>query len=298
MAARPSRSALGHALAAYVAWGVFPLYFKALASVPPLEILAHRILWSTVLLAALTLLRRQWREYRQVFQSLRTLRPYLLSTTLVTANWLFYIWGIASGRVLETSLGYFVTPIVNVLLGLIFLGERLRKLQAAAVIVAAAGVLTLVARLGTVPWLALVLAFSFGGYGLVRKKVAADPVLGLLVETSLLAPFAAALILWRSLAGTGHLGAAPQVTALLLAAGVVTSLPLLWFAQAVRTLPLSTMGLLQYLSPTLQFLCAVALFHEPFTRAHAAAFACIWFALALYSVDALTNSRRRPSRSL
>jgi chloramphenicol-sensitive protein RarD len=304
MPARPARSGLGHALAAYVAWGVFPLYFKALRAVPPLEILAHRVVWSSVLLAGVVLVRRRWPEYRRAFSSRRSLLVYALSTTLVTVNWLLYIWGVTTGRVLEASLGYFVTPIVNVLLGVSFLGERLRRRQAIAVALAAGGVVVLVLRLGTIPWLALGLAFSFGGYGLVRKKAALDPLVGLLVETSLVAPLGAALILTRAAAGTGHLGGGPLVTALLLISGVVTALPLIWFAHGVRRLRLSTMGLIQYISPTLQFLCAVLLFHERFTAAHATAFAFIWAGLALYSWDALVRvgaeaslpRREHPSR--
>jgi chloramphenicol-sensitive protein RarD len=279
-------------VAAYVAWGVFPLYFKGLVGVPPLEILAHRVVWSAVLLAVLVLVRRRGGEYRRAFTSSRSAGIYVLSTALVSCNWLLYIWGVTSGHVLEASLGYFVTPLVNVLLGMFFLGERLRPRQVVAVAMAAAGVLVLVVRLGTVPWLALGLAASFGGYGLVRKKAGLDPVVGLLVETSLVAPFGAALIVGRTLAGTGHLCSSPLVTALLLLAGVVTALPLIWFAHGVRGLPLSTMGLIQYVSPTLQFTCAVLLFHERFTAAHAASFGCIWAALALYSLDAVAQHPR------
>jgi chloramphenicol-sensitive protein RarD len=283
----------GYALAAYAAWGVFPLYFRALKRVPPLEILAHRVLWSALLLAGVVAAQRRGGEYRAAFRSARSVGVYALSTTLVTCNWLLYIWGVATGRVLEASLGYFITPLVNVVLGVAFLGERLRRRQAAAVALAAAGVLVLVVRSGVVPWLALGLAVSFGGYGLVRKKAALDPVVGLLVETSLVAPLGAALILGRAAAGTGQLGGGALVTGLLLLSGVVTSLPLIWFAHGVRRLPLSTMGLLQYLSPTLQFLCAVLLFGERFTAAHALAFGCIWAALALYSADAVSGRWRR-----
>jgi chloramphenicol-sensitive protein RarD len=287
--ARAPRSAgLAPALAAYLSWGVFPLYFKALRRVPALEILAHRVVWSTVFLAALVLARGRAAEWRHAFRSPRRLGIYALSTALVTCNWLLYIWGVVTGRVLEGSLGYFIGPIVNVLLGMAFLGERLRPRQIGAVALAAAGVLVLVLRAGTVPWLALGLAVSFSSYSLVRKKAAIDPVVGLLVETSLLSPFAVALIAGRALAGTGQLGTRPAETALLLAAGVLTALPLIWFAQGVRQLRLSTMGIFQYISPTVQFLLAVLLFGERFTSAHAAAFGCIWAALALYSVDALT----------
>jgi chloramphenicol-sensitive protein RarD len=286
----PRRAGLAPALAAYISWGVFPLYFKALRRVPPLEILSHRVVWSTVFLAALVLAGGRGAEWCQAFRSARRLGIYLLSTALVTCNWLLYIWGVASGRVLEGSLGYFIGPIVNVVLGMLFLGERLRPRQIGAVALAAAGVLVMVLRAGTVPWLALGLAVSFSSYSLVRKKAAIDPVVGLLVETSLLAPFAVALIVGRALAGTGQLGARPLDTGLLLAAGVLTAFPLIWFARGVRQLRLSTMGLIQYISPTVQFLLAVLLFGERFTSAHAMAFGCIWLALALYSLDALTQS--------
>jgi chloramphenicol-sensitive protein RarD len=294
---RSSRSGFGYALAAYLAWGVFPLYFKALSRVPPLEILAHRVVWSALFLAVLVVVRHEGRQYRQAFRSARSIAVYAVSTALVTSNWLLYIWAATSGRVLEASLGYFITPLVNVLLGVALLGERLRPRQAASVALAATGVLVLVVRVGVVPWLALALAASFGSYGLVRKKAALDPVVGLLVETSLVAPFGAVIILRGAVTGTGHLGAQPLITALLLIAGVVTAVPLIWFAHGVRSLPLSTMGLIQYVSPTLQFFCAVMLFHEPFTHAHAAVFACIWTALALYTWDALAG-RRDPAAAV
>jgi chloramphenicol-sensitive protein RarD len=258
--------------------------------VPPLEILAHRVVWSTAFLATLVLARGRGAEWRQAFQSARRLGIYCLSTALVTCNWLLYIWGVATGQVLEASLGYFIGPIVNVLLGVIFLGERLPRRQVAAVGLAAAGVLVLVVRAGSVPWLALGLAVSFSAYGLVRKKAAIDPVVGLLVETSLLSPFGAALIVVRAVAGTGQLGVRPLDTGLLLASGVMTALPLIWFARGVRELRLSTMGLVQYIAPTVQFLVAVLVFGERFTPAHAAAFGCIWAALALYSYDLLSTA--------
>jgi chloramphenicol-sensitive protein RarD len=288
---RPRPAGLAPALAAYISWGVFPLYFKALHRVPPLEILAHRVVWSTVFLAGLVLAGGRGGEWRHAFRSARRLGIYALSTAFVTCNWLLYIWGVTTGRVLEASLGYFIGPIVNVLLGVVFLGERLRPRQLAAVGLAAAGVLVLVLRAGTVPWLALGLAVSFSSYGLVRKKAAIDPVVGLLVETSLLAPLGAALIAARAFSGTGHLGARPLDTVLLLAAGVLTAVPLIWFARGVRQLRLSTMGLLQYIAPTLQFLLAVLLFGERFTPAHAAAFGCIWAALILYTADLLRGAR-------
>jgi chloramphenicol-sensitive protein RarD len=281
-----SRKGLIYGLGAYVAWGIFPIYFKALHAVAPLEVLAHRILWSALFLAGLVTLRRRGAEYLAALRAGR-LAVYALSTSLITANWLIFIWGVAHGKVLEASLGYFITPIVSVILGRLVLGETMRPLQIVAVVLAAAGVLVLIVRLGTVPWLALGLAASFGSYGLVRKKAGIDPLVGLLVETSLLAPLAALIIFAHAVTGTGALGASPALTALLLLAGVLTSVPLIWFAHGVSLLRLSTMGLLQYITPTLQFLLAVLLFHEPFTPAHAAAFGCIWVALGLYSVSAV-----------
>lgn len=283
-----SRTGFAFAVAAYFAWGIFPVYFRAMKQVPAAEILAHRILWSAVFLSLLVTAGGRWPQLVAALRSWRRFGIYLISTALITSNWLLYIWTVNSGHVLQGSLGYFITPLVNVLLGVLFLGERLRKRQAAAFALAAAGVLILVVRVGTVPWLALGLGLSFGGYGLVRKKGNIDPVIGLLIETLLLAPVAAALIAIRAADRTGWLGVEAKTTVLLLLAGVVTALPLIWFAHGVRRLRLSTMGLIQYISPTMQFLGAVFLFHEPFTRPHAIAFACIWLALGLYTADALT----------
>lgn len=285
------RSGFGFALAAYVVWGAFPLYFKALHPVSASEILAHRILWSAVFLALLVTATRRWPEFRLAFRSIGSLRVYALSTTLVTVNWLLYIWAVGAGRVLETSLGYFINPLINVLLGVVFLQETLRARQKMALAFASAGVLVLGMKFGTFPWLSLALALSFGGYGLVRKKAHIDPVVGLLVETSLVTPLALAVIIVHAAEGTGGLGIAPRTTILLLLAGVITATPLIWFAHGVRSLRLSTMGLLQYITPTLQFLFAVILFREPFTRTHALAYGLIWGSLALYSADALAAQR-------
>lgn len=293
--AKSPRAGFVFALLAYLAWGLFPVYFHALKGVPAPEILAHRILWSAAFLAVLVTLARRWPEVAALVREPRRLGVYVLTTALVTANWLLYIWAVTTGQVLESSLGYFVNPLVNVLLGVLFLHERLRPRQVAALSLAAAGVLVLVVRLGAFPWLALSLALSFGFYGLVRKRAHIDPLIGLLVETSLVAPLALLLVGGRALAGSGALGSAPSTTALLVFSGVVTALPLIWFAHGVRALRLSTMGLLQYVAPTLQFLCAVVLFREPFSRAHAAAFACIWASLALYTADALSAQRKAPA---
>jgi chloramphenicol-sensitive protein RarD len=257
-----------------------------------LEILAHRVAWSALFLAALVTVQRRWKEFFRALGSLRSVAIYALSTALVTTNWLLYIWSVVTGHVLDASLGYFMNPLVNVLLGVLFLRETLRPRQAMAVALAALGVLLLVLRVGRFPWVALGLAFSFGGYGLVRKRAAIDPVVGLLVETSLIAPLAAGLIGLRAWQGTGALGQTPSTTVLLLLAGVITAVPLIWFAHGVRNLRLATMGLIQFMTPTVQFLFAVLLFRERFTSAHAIAFCCIWGSLAIYTADMFLGATR------
>jgi chloramphenicol-sensitive protein RarD len=279
------------ALLAYAAWGVFPLYFKALPGVPALEVLAHRVLWSVVLLAIATPLLGRWPTTLQALGPRKRLLV-MTSATLIAANWGVYIWAVQSGRVLQASLGYFVNPLVSVLLGVVFLRERLRPWQVGAIGIAAAGVTWLIVDRGELPWLPFTLALSFGLYGLVRKRAGVDPIGGLLAETAILAPLALGLLLLRAHQGVGAFGRALPESALLAAAGPITAIPLVWFALGVRSLPLSTVGILQYLTPTLQFLLAVALYHEEFTRAHAVAFACIWVALALYTWDALHAARR------
>jgi chloramphenicol-sensitive protein RarD len=260
--------------------------------VAPLEMLAHRIVWSVLLLAGLTTALRRWPEVRRPLASWRGRLTLAATTTLITVNWGVYIWAVHAGRVLEASLGYFVNPLVNVLLGVVFLGESLTRRQQVAVGLAGIGVLTLVASAGAFPWVALVLAVSFGFYGLLRKRARVDAVAGLFSETALLTPLALALLLTLAARGEGHLGAAPATTALLVAAGLVTALPLIWFALAVHRLRLSTLGLLQYVAPTMQFSTAVFVFGERFTAAHGVAFGCIWSSLAIYSLDAWSGLRR------
>jgi chloramphenicol-sensitive protein RarD len=286
------RTGLLYGLAAYLAWGLLPLYFRALHGVPPLEILAHRIVWSVLLLAGLTTWLGRWPEVVRPLATWRGRGLLSATTALITVNWGVYIWAVHAGRVLEASLGYFINPLVNVLLGVLFLGEALSRRQQVAVGLAAIGVAVLVATAGTFPWVALVLAVSFGLYGLLRKVARVDAVAGLFSETALLAPLAIAGLLVLAHRGTGHLGEAPAVSALLVAAGLVTALPLIWFALGVQRLRLSTVGLLQYVAPTMQFSIAVFVFGEPFTAAHGLAFGCIWGSLALYTVDVLKALRR------
>jgi chloramphenicol-sensitive protein RarD len=282
------------ALGAYVSWGMFPLFFKALRHVPAFEILAHRVVWSAVFLIVLIVVTGRARELRGAFPK-GTRAMYLVSTLLIAANWLVFIWAVNAGHVLEASLGYFINPLVNVLLGVVFLGEALTRRQLAAVLLAALGVVALVLRVGHVPWISLSLAATFGLYGLVRKRAHIPPVTGLLVETLVLAPVALAYLVALGVAGHGAFGSTTATTALLASAGVVTAVPLIWFAMGVRSLRYSTMGLVQYVTPTGQFLLAVALYREPFTTAHAIAFGCIWLSLALYSYDALSSPSAAPS---
>jgi chloramphenicol-sensitive protein RarD len=281
---------VGAAIAAYLCWGLLPLYFKQLQGVPALEILAHRVVWSVLLLGGLLAWRRDLAAFTVPFRGAKL--PLLAATTaLIACNWLLYIWAVNSGRILEASLGYYVNPLVNVLLGVLFLGERLDGRQKAAVGLAAVGVLVLVVEAGRLPWIALALALSFGLYGLLRKRARIPAVGGLFGETALLAPAALAYLWLRGASGDGALGASPGTSALLVAAGPITALPLVWFTVGVQRLRLSTMGLIQYLAPTGQFLLAVALYREPFGRAHAVAFACIWGSLGIYSWDAIARSR-------
>jgi chloramphenicol-sensitive protein RarD len=281
---------LAAAIAAYLCWGLLPLYFKQLHGVPALEILAHRVVWSLLLLGGLLAWRRDVSEFTGPFRAGKL--PLLAATTvLIACNWLLYIWAVNTGRILEASLGYYVNPLVNVLLGVLFLGERLNGRQKAAVVVAGIGVLVLVVQAGRLPWIALALALSFGLYGLLRKRAGIPAVGGLFGETALLAP-AALVYLWtRGTAGEGVFGDELGKSLLLVAAGPITAFPLIWFTFGVHRLRLSTMGVIQYLAPTGQLLLAVTLYGEPFGRAHAAAFACIWCSLAIYSWDAFSRVR-------
>lgn len=275
------------AAAAYLVWGLFPLYFHALQGVPAGEVLAHRVAWSALFMAALVTALRRWPTVLLQLRRPGVMRTLTASALLISTNWLVYIWAVQSGRVLEASLGYFITPLVSVLLGVVFLREPLSRRQVAAVALAAAGVLWMVLRVGKVPWVALTLAGSFGLYGLLRKQVPVDAVAGLLAEVVVLAPLAVGWLLWLTWRGAGHLGSSPGVTALLTLTGVVTAVPLLLFAMGVRRLSLATAGLLLYLNPTTQFALAVWRFGEAFTISHAVAFGCIWASLALYSSEAI-----------
>lgn len=283
---------VAYAAAAYLWWGLFPLYFRALAGVPATEILAHRIIWSAIFLVTLITARRRWRDVARQIWSARTLRSLAATAVFISSNWLIYIWAVNSGRVLEASLGYFINPLVTVVLGVVFLHDPLTRRQLVAVALAAAGVVALVAWAHHVPWVALALALSFGLYGLIRKRVAVGAIGGLLCEVAILAPMALLYLAWLGGTGASAFGSSSRQGVLLAASGIVTAVPLIWFALGVQRLRLSTVGLLQYLNPTTQFAIAVFAFGERFTPAHAVAFGCIWVSLGLYSAEALAASRR------
>lgn len=288
------RTAVGFAAAfgAFLFWGVAPLYFKAVGAAGPLEILSHRVLWTVVLLAGLIAALGKGRAVVAELGRPSRLGVYALTTVLVSANWLVYIYAILADQVLQASLGYFINPLVNVLLGVLFLSERLNRWRVAAVLLAAAGVAYQVVGYGAVPWISLALAFTFGFYALMRKKAGIDPFAGLLVETALLSPLALGYLVVLGAAGAGRfLVGDPVMDLLLVASGLVTGVPLVLFMIGAQRLTLSTIGLMQYLAPTIQFVLAIALFRESFTAAHLVTFACIWAGLALYSWDALRAYR-------
>jgi chloramphenicol-sensitive protein RarD len=293
---RPERRlGLIYGLAAYGAWGVFPIYLKAVRAVPVVEVLCHRVVWALAVLLVVTGVRRELREVAAALRDRRALLVLSGSTVAIAINWLVYIYSVTHDRMLESSLGYYINPLVTVLLGIVLLGERLTPLMKAAVVSAAAGVAWLAIDLGQLPWISLVLALSFASYGLLRKIAPVGALIGLTVETLLLAPLAAAYLGWAVTQGhSGFLSGGPGMRALLLLAGPVTVVPLLCFAAAARRLPLSTIGFLQYLSPTLQFLLAVAVYGEPFGRGRAGAFACIWVAVALFAFDSIRRHAPEP----
>jgi chloramphenicol-sensitive protein RarD len=290
---RSFRSGLAWGLAAYGSWGLFPIYFKAVAAVPALEVLAHRIVWSVVVLAVVLTVQRRWREVAAAVTDPRTLGVLGVTALLIGGNWYLFIWAVTTGHLLQASLGYFINPLVNVLLGVVFLGERLSRAGCAAVVLAGLGVGWLALGGDSVPWVAIVLALSFAFYALIRKTAEVKPVPGLAVETALLAPVALAFLAATASSGGLYFGTGSwRLDLLLAAAGLITALPLLWFNMAARSLPLSTLGFLQYLSPTGQFLLAVVAYGEPLTADRLGAFAWIWVALVIFTADQLRTRAR------
>jgi chloramphenicol-sensitive protein RarD len=285
------RSGFALGLSAYAAWGVMPLYFRALAGVGPTEIVAHRILWSLLFLGVLATAFRKWPTVRAVLAAPRLAAMLALTAVLIAVNWLVYVYAVISGHVLEGSLGYYLNPLVNVLLGVAVLKERLSAVQKGAVALAAVGVALLALRSGGAIWISLTLAASFALYGFFRKIIPVDALEGLSVETIFLAPVALGWILWLQHVGTGAFLQHRTTDVLLVLSGLFTTVPLLLFTAAAKKLPYSTLGFLQYAAPSLQFLLAVAVFHEPLTVAHVLCFAAIWISLALFVVEGFRLGR-------
>lgn len=281
-----ARAGVAAGLATFLAWGVLPLYYKWFGAVPAEEIVAHRIVWSLAVTGLLVVLTRRLGDVERVLRRRRQLWVFALSAAMILLQWVVYIWAVGAGRLVEASTGYYIYPLASVLLGAVVLGERLGVRQRLAVGLVGAGVALLVLRLGTLPWIALTLAFTLAIYGLLRKQAAADSLVGLFLETLLLAPLALAWLATRPDGGAVMRDDAAMVVMLMLT-GPATALPLLTFAFAARRMALSTLGLMQYLNPTCQMMVAVLIFGEAFTATHAASFAFIWLGLAIYSLDAL-----------
>jgi chloramphenicol-sensitive protein RarD len=273
-------------LSAYTLWGCFPLYFALFAGVPSYEVLIHRVVWSCLFLAIVVSVLGRWAPVKAALSQPKNLGFVLGCAVFIAVNWGTYIYAVESRQVLQASLGYFLTPLVNVAMGLLILREKISRLQGVAVVLAAIAILYQFILLGVVPWISLVLAFSFGTYGLLRKKVALDGLSGLFVETLLLLPVGLLALSWLSVSGESHFAESSTLTLLLMSSGIVTAIPLLFFAGAARRLRLSTIGFLMYINPTLQFGLALLVFDEPLSEQKLLSFIIIWLALGLYSWSA------------
>ncbi|MEU8659505.1 EamA family transporter RarD [Actinoplanes philippinensis] len=281
-----------YGLMAYTMWGFFPIYFKLLQPSPPLEILAHRVVWSVVFVALLLTVMRNWRFLGRLVRTPRLLGGVTLAAVLIGVNWGTYIYGVNSSRVVETALGYFITPLLVVILGVTVLGERLRPLQWAAVGVGALAVAVLTIDYGRLPYIALTLAASFGCYGLIKKRMSLPPAEGLFVESAVLMLPALAYLTWLNLSGGAEFGHVSVThTVLMLVAGVLTAIPLLLFAGAANRVPLVGLGILQYLAPILQLAVGLLIYHEPMPPARLAGFGLVWLALLIFTVDGIRSAR-------
>lgn len=283
---------VAYAFLAFTLWGLFPVYFKTLHQISPLEMLAHRMVWSMLFLFIVLTVRMQWRWLGPVLRDRHLLGRFAASALLLSTNWGIYIWAVNAGHIVEASLGYFINPLINVLFGLGFLGERLKRVQWLAVAIAAGGVLWLTWENGHPPWISLALAFSFAGYGLLRKTARLGALEGLTLETVILFPVAVLYLVFASAAGhSGFAAASLGVKMLLALAGPITAIPLLLFAAAARRIPLSMLGLIQYVTPTLQLLIGVLIYSEPFGQVQLIGYGAIWVALLVYSLDGLWRAK-------
>lgn len=285
------RKGILYATACYTAWGLFPIYFKSINDIPAMEILFHRMLWALLFLVMVLAWRQQWSWIPALFKNPKLIAGFASSAILLSTNWFIYIWAVNHGHIIDASLGYFITPLVNVLLGYVFLHERMRPIQWWAVGLAASGVVWLTFQSGHPPWIGVSLAASFGAYGLLRKTAALGALEGLSLETFLLFPFALAYLTFLAFNGqSAFLHSATSTQLLLIAAGPITAIPLLLFAAGARRIPLATLGLLQYISPSLQLLLGVWLYHEPFSTGRLIGFATIWTGLIVYSAEGLRTA--------
>ena len=286
-------------IGAYILWGLFPIYWKLLEGVPAIEILVHRMVWSMLFVAVILTIQKDWHWLRGAVHNRRMMLTYTLAAILLSINWFTYIWAVNAGFVVEASLGYFINPLVNILLGVIFLGEKLRSGQVAAVILAVLGVVYLTVSYGSLPWISLILAFTFGMYGLIKKTAPLESMHGFSLETLVLFLPALGYLIYREATGVGafvHEGTA--VTLLLILAGPVTSIPLLLFGYSARRIPLSMLGFIQYIAPTIQFMLGVFVYAEPFPPARLVGFSIIWLALLIYSLESVSYNRKSKSGSL
>ncbi|MFX1532787.1 MAG: EamA family transporter RarD [Promethearchaeota archaeon] len=278
-----------HVLIAYTSWGLLPIYWKLLKPVPASQILAHRIFWSFVFVAWLLIGQKRWFEFKNTFSSARNRLTCILTAAIIASNWFIYIWAVNAGHIVDASLGYFINPLISVLLGVVFLRERLKFWQVIAVVLAFIGVSYMTFQYGRIPWISLSLALTFGFYGLLRKTARIESLVGLSAETALLSPLVLSFIVFQQIKGSGVLGTVPlYIHFLLLGAGVVTATPLLWFTHGVRKIPLSTAGFLQYIAPSLQLFLGVIVYSEPFTTVHLISFGFIWIALVIFSFSQTT----------
>jgi len=287
---------LWYALGAYTAWGLFPVYWKWLHQVDAVQLIGHRISWSFILLILFVIATRQFQAFRSASLHWRVIGMYFVAAILVGINWLVYVWAVNANYIVETSLGYFINPLVSVMLGVIFLGERLRKFQWLPVILAACGVIYLAVIYGRLPWIALSLAFSFGTYGLVKKLSPLGSLYGLTLETAILFIPALVYLIYADISGSGvFLRSSSTVNLLLVGAGVVTTVPLLMFSTAAQSIPLTMIGIMQYIAPTIQFFLGVLVYKEPFDQAHLIGFGIIWFALLLFVAENIWSRHNIPA---
>jgi chloramphenicol-sensitive protein RarD len=285
------------AIGAYTLWGLLPLYWKSIQAVPALEVLCHRTVWSLLFIVLLLAWKKRWQWLQQVRKSPLTIVTFLATAFLLGVNWFIYIWAVNAGHIVDASLGYFINPLISVFLGMLFLGERMRRWQWVAIGVAASGVIFLTAGYRAFPWIALTLAITFGFYGLLRKTASLEATEGLALETAVLSIPAIGYLTYLELVGTTSFGHAGTATSALLAfTGIVTAIPLLLFNYAARRITLATVGILQYIAPTLQFLLGVLVYGEEFAETRVIGFSVIWIALLIYSLEGFVEGRRRTAR--